>query len=631
MRALKPASLLLAAVALLALFGALALPATTQAQSVTTFVSNTGETQDRDSTSIQASSFTTGSNTDGYTLSEVDVRHISSTSTSGTMVKVMSDNGSGRPGALVANLDNPSSFPDDSIIGFTAPASTETLAANTVYWVVMNDGRAFGESTRTRVGRTDSSDETATATDPNWSIGDKRYWKNRPADNWAEASDPLVFAIKGTAVGGGTPSADATLSGLTVTAGGSDLVTFASDTETYTASVANDVAEVTVTATKNDSGASIEYLDGDDATLDDANTSDDGHQVTLVEGDNVIKVKVTAADGNTTKTYTVTVSRAAAASTCTLETGDLWCGVVTVGTYSNGVGFTDSDGTLTDNTGDQTITIGSANYMISSVVILASPAGALVMGLDTRFPTDDETTLVFHIGSSTFEVSEATFDTGVGGYIWQDSGLSWSVGDTVDLRLRRAPAATAPTITDVAVTSTPQATSDTYGPGETIEVTVTFSEAVTATTGTDFVLSVGGAKRAPLLRGSGTTTLVFGYTVQTGDSDDDGIWIGDQDRTLVGNRNGDPQNGTITSETTDVEADLTHAELGQQKRPQGGRLADRRRAGGAGRGDAASERRGRRGQRGRGRSHGNGDGVAGLGVRLHGDGVGESGAPSNGR
>ncbi len=126
-----------------------------------------------------------------------------------------------------------------------------------------------------------------------------------------------------------------------------------------------------------------------------------------------------------------------------------------------------------------------------------------------------------------------------------------------------AETSTAPTITDVAVTSTPAAT-DTYGAGETIEVSVTFSEAVTATTGTDFVLSVGGAKRAPLLRGSGTATLVFGYTVLAADADDNGIWIGDQDRTLVGNRNGDPQNGTITSETTDVEADLTHAALGQQ-------------------------------------------------------------------
>ena len=36
--------------------------------------------------------------------------------------------------------------------------------------------------------------------------------------------------------------------------------------------------------------------------------------MTLAEGDNVIKVKVTSAD-TTTKTYTVTVTRAAAAST----------------------------------------------------------------------------------------------------------------------------------------------------------------------------------------------------------------------------------------------------------------------------------------------------------------------------
>ena len=110
---------------------------------------------------------------------------------------------------------------------------------------------------------------------------------------------------------GGPPSTDATLSALTVTGGGSDLVTFVSGDTSYTAMVANDVAEVTVTPTTNDTGATIEYLDGDDATITDAGTAD-GHQVAVVEGDNVIKVKVTAADGNTTETYTVMVNRAAA-------------------------------------------------------------------------------------------------------------------------------------------------------------------------------------------------------------------------------------------------------------------------------------------------------------------------------
>ena len=133
---------------------------------------------------------------------------------------------------------------------------------------------------------------------------------------------------------------------------------------------------------------------------------------------------------------------------------------------------------------------------------------------------------------------------------------------------RRRPA---PTITEVAVTSIPKLTSsgggstpDTYGAGETIEVSVTFDEPVTATAGTDFELSVGAAKGAPLLRGSGTATLVFGYTVQAADTDDDGILIGTQDQTLVGTRNANPQTGTIASVATGEAANLTHSALGVQ-------------------------------------------------------------------
>ena len=57
----------------------------------------------------------------------------------------------------------------------------------------------------------------------------------------------------------------------------------------------NDVAEVTVTPTTNHADATIEYLDGSDMTLADAGTAA-GQQVTLAEGDNVVKVKVTAED-----------------------------------------------------------------------------------------------------------------------------------------------------------------------------------------------------------------------------------------------------------------------------------------------------------------------------------------------
>ena len=97
--------------------------------------------------------------------------------------------------------------------------------------------------------------------------------------------------------------------------------------------------------------------------------------------------------------------------------------------------------------------------------------------------------------------------------------------------------------------------------GETIEIAVTFNDEAVAAAGTDFVISVGGKRRAGLIRGSGTKTLVFGYTVQAGDTDSNGIWIGDQDRTLVGNRGGEPQNGAITSNATGDAAVLTHTAL----------------------------------------------------------------------
>ena len=121
-----------------------------------------------------------------------------------------------------------------------------------------------------------------------------------------------------------------------------------------------------------------------------------------------------------------------------------------------------------------------------------------------------------------------------------------------------------PLITDIEVTSTPQATNanDTYGLGEDIEITVTFSEAVNVTGDVDFGLSVGGAKRARLARGNGTTELVFAYTVQSGDDDDNGIFIGNQDSTNATLALQDGQ--TIVGAVSGLRADLDHDEEGRK-------------------------------------------------------------------
>ena len=106
-------------------------------------------------------------------------------------------------------------------------------------------------------------------------------------------------------------------------------------------------------------------------------------------------------------------------------------------------------------------------------------------------------------------------------------------------------APTAPMVTDVDVTSMP-ASDDTYGTGEMIRYTVTFDQAVTVVGAPEFEFCLGSSgagscevgmppptrRRAPLSSGSGTTMLVFSYTVVEGDMDDNGIWAGDQDRTI---------------------------------------------------------------------------------------------------
>ena len=97
------------------------------------------------------------------------------------------------------------------------------------------------------------------------------------------------------------PSTDATLSALTLS--GIDFGTFASGTISYSAQVANSVTQTTVTPTVNDSGASYVIKLG--------GTTDADGVITLSVGSNVITVVVTAEDGEATRTYTVTISRAA--------------------------------------------------------------------------------------------------------------------------------------------------------------------------------------------------------------------------------------------------------------------------------------------------------------------------------
>ena len=87
-----------------------------------------------------------------------------------------------------------------------------------------------------------------------------------------------------------------------------------------------------------------------------------------------------------------------------------------------------------------------------------------------------------------------------------------------------------PGISAVAVASEPELESDTYGYGETIRFRVEFSEPVTVGGQPHFTFSLGNRNAgrrvdAPYESGNRTTALVFGYEVQRGDEDDNGIFL----------------------------------------------------------------------------------------------------------
>ena len=288
---------------------------------------------------------------------------------------------------------------------------------------------------------------------------------------------------------------------------------------------------------------------------------------------------VAIGNGSITGTYTLSV-RDITPATCTLNTGDVWCGVVTVGMFTlSGTSYlgyldgTGGGGMLSDNDFDFTDTeLDSKSHTITGV-LLAS--GTLSLIFEDSQDEDDKPVLNtwdLQAGTDTFALDDDDVtQLPTGGYQWTGTGLSWSVGDTVTLRLRGETGP--PSVANVAVTSVPLLTSsggsepDTYGAGDEIEFTVTFSQVVVVTGDPQFGFSLSGARQADYRSGSGSTALKFVYTVQSSDSDDDGIWIGNHNSTTKSLQL--DANDEITS-PGGIDANLEH----DQKQVQAGHKVD---------------------------------------------------------
>ena len=128
-----------------------------------------------------------------------------------------------------------------------------------------------------------------------------------------------------------------------------------------------------------------------------------------------------------------------------------------------------------------------------------------------------------------------------------------AVGPNRDGKVDGSSVVTPPRVRTIYFDSSP-ARGDTYELGETLEVVVEFDDGVEATGDPQVALTIGTETQYATLYGwSSDDTLMFRYTVQTGDSDEDGISIPANSLLL--------NDGTITARDGATDAILTHANV----------------------------------------------------------------------
>ena len=538
--ALRPARPGRTAVLVLVLGLVLLGAAAAEAQTVRTLVSNAFQSADdsaNTSGNDHAQLFHTGANAAGFTLTSVVVNS-DDVEEDDFDVEVCEEDGTANefPSTTAGDctaLTAPASFSGNVIFTHTGLA----LSANTNYVVVVKQ-RGTGS---VELDSTTSSGEDSQGLS-DWSIKNKFYWKS--GSTWMtksgsnEALSIIVFGYANTVA----DATDATLSALSVS-GATLSPAFDAAQAIYQAVVANSVSQVTITETKSESTATVEYLDDSDATLTDADTMTAGLQMNLSVGDNTVKVKVTAPDTTTTETYTVKIVRVAVPVACSAASmqNRIWTGNLTVGQQGGGsriVGFGVGFGSLSDTT----FNFKSTTYTIDTVTVL--PGATFSISLNTGLSTAAND-LVLHLATNTYPLTDAIYSSSTNSYSFVTNIPTWANGDAACLALT----ADGPEVSSVALTSAP-GTDNTYAISDTVTATVTFDAAVDITGTPQLELDFdGAAKAAGCTDATNTTTMACSYTVGVGDTAPDGVEI--EANKLTG--------GTIyATGSTTINADLDH-------------------------------------------------------------------------
>ena len=148
-----------------------------------------------------AQSFTTGTNSAGYTLESVEIDHDfpSGATAANHAVSIRTQTSGGGPGTSLGGLTNPASV----VNGLnTYTATGISLAANTTYFILVDTS---SQSSDHGLQNTNSDSEDAGA-ESGWSIGDSSLYRNHDNSGfWASDNRPYKIRINGTVT---TPSTE---------------------------------------------------------------------------------------------------------------------------------------------------------------------------------------------------------------------------------------------------------------------------------------------------------------------------------------------------------------------------------------------------------------------------------------
>ena len=389
-----------------------------------------------------AQGFRTGANSDGYSLTSVEVRF---DSTAPTGITVSLATGTRTALTDVVTLTNPTSL-SGGINIFTAPSGT-TLSANTDYYIVLDADS--GSQTYT----TDTGEDSGGKTD--WNIANVAWVGTKGGTFFFETGHVAQIRVNGTAATANSPASGApTISGFP--------------------QVGQMLAAATTGISDSDgiTGATYSYqwirVDGTNET-NIASATSSSYTLATADSGKTIKVKVAFADdagNNEELTSTATGTVVAKAPAC--STGNAWCATLTVGASTKGgIGAgngycssvtnacTASYGSLSDTD----FTLDDTTYNVKSVRwgTGGTRGNKLHLTLDSDFSSSDRNRLTLNVDSNALALSDASTTKPVrpvaNNYNWSSPTAvrSYDVGRKVTVDLTRA--LLVPTVTIAAVTS----------------------------------------------------------------------------------------------------------------------------------------------------------------------------------